>query len=482
MPGDQAGRDGPGDVTHRWGVGRVIGLYTLFGVAWVMVGSVVASTMVTESPLSTHTLYELTKGLLFVGVSAALLKYLLSSSRRHVAAAARDASAARAEAHAHARLSRDLFDTLPEPAWVYDLNTLRFLTVNDAACRRYGYTPQAFTGLTLRDIRPSGESPRPGAAGGGVRASGSDLPDTRSDAGVFQHRASDGRVFPVRVRSVGLNYAGTPAEMVVAWDVSEIEAARAAQETANTELGRLNIALAALNDDLERRVEQRTASLQRISAELEWFGMAVSQDLHAPLVHLRRMASSLAASASERLTPAEVETAHRLVGSAARTSHLLDQLLHLARTGGPANDAAPRPEAPVSLILLLSELVGQLDRESPLASRRVALVEPLYWTPAPRVLLSRVLLELLRTTAGEDGAQLSVTARLDAARVLLTFGFQPAAVTPERRARLEGLATGTASSDPTTALLARSLTSIDAVFAMLAPNRLTLSLPFSEPV
>jgi PAS domain-containing protein len=35
-----------------------------------------------------------------------------------------------------------MFAANPQPMWVFDLETLAFLDVNDAAIRRYGYTPR----------------------------------------------------------------------------------------------------------------------------------------------------------------------------------------------------------------------------------------------------------------------------------------------------------------------------------------------------
>jgi diguanylate cyclase (GGDEF)-like protein/PAS domain S-box-containing protein len=47
-----------------------------------------------------------------------------------------------------------LFEAHPQPMWVYDLETLRFLVVNAAAVAQYGYTEAEFLQLTIRDIRP----------------------------------------------------------------------------------------------------------------------------------------------------------------------------------------------------------------------------------------------------------------------------------------------------------------------------------------
>lgn len=50
-----------------------------------------------------------------------------------------------------------LFYSNPLPMWTYDLNTLRFLTVNDEAIHHYGYSKEEFLSMTLMDIRPESE-------------------------------------------------------------------------------------------------------------------------------------------------------------------------------------------------------------------------------------------------------------------------------------------------------------------------------------
>src|SRR5207245_9127156 len=59
---------------------------------------------------------------------------------------------------------RLLFESNPEAMWVYDPETLRFLAVNEAAVRHYGYSREEFLALTIRDIRPPEEHERLEAA------------------------------------------------------------------------------------------------------------------------------------------------------------------------------------------------------------------------------------------------------------------------------------------------------------------------------
>lgn len=41
----------------------------------------------------------------------------------------------------------------PHPMWIYDLKTLAFLDVNDAAIKHYGYSREEFLSMTIEDIR-----------------------------------------------------------------------------------------------------------------------------------------------------------------------------------------------------------------------------------------------------------------------------------------------------------------------------------------
>jgi diguanylate cyclase (GGDEF)-like protein/PAS domain S-box-containing protein len=52
---------------------------------------------------------------------------------------------------------RLLFDNNPMPMWVFDAETTRFLSVNDAAIQHYGYSRETFLAMTLQEIWPEEE-------------------------------------------------------------------------------------------------------------------------------------------------------------------------------------------------------------------------------------------------------------------------------------------------------------------------------------
>ena len=54
------------------------------------------------------------------------------------------------------RIYKELFENNPNPMFVYDRDTLRFLAVNDVAVSHYGYSREEFLGMTIEQypIRP----------------------------------------------------------------------------------------------------------------------------------------------------------------------------------------------------------------------------------------------------------------------------------------------------------------------------------------
>jgi len=48
----------------------------------------------------------------------------------------------------------DIFHLSPQPMWIFDMETYRFLQVNKATTQLYGYTEQEFMNMTLMDLKP----------------------------------------------------------------------------------------------------------------------------------------------------------------------------------------------------------------------------------------------------------------------------------------------------------------------------------------
>ncbi len=106
---------------------------------------------------------------------------------------------------------RNLFESIPLPMWVFDLETLKFLAVNEAAVRHYGYTRTEFATMTLADIRPAGEP-------GSQRES---VPDAADEKQTWRHRRKDGSTIRVEIKAHDLTFESRPARLALVTDVTE---------------------------------------------------------------------------------------------------------------------------------------------------------------------------------------------------------------------------------------------------------------------
>ncbi len=112
---------------------------------------------------------------------------------------------------------RLLFDSNPHPMWVYDLETLAFLTVNDAAVSKYGYAREEFLQMTVVDLRVGDDTPIPIEDIVAVE----DVDEAIDSAGVWQHLRKDRTIIDVEIVAHAISYQGRRAELVLADDITE---------------------------------------------------------------------------------------------------------------------------------------------------------------------------------------------------------------------------------------------------------------------
>lgn len=106
-----------------------------------------------------------------------------------------------------------LFVDHPDPMWIFDVGTLRFLAVNQAALDKYGYSRDEFLALTLRDIRPEEDLHHLQR----VLDTHVGIP---AETGVWRHRRKNGEQLYVDVRTRPVQYEGCSAKLVSARDVT----------------------------------------------------------------------------------------------------------------------------------------------------------------------------------------------------------------------------------------------------------------------
>lgn len=109
----------------------------------------------------------------------------------------------------------ELFNFSPLPQWVFDAETLRFLDVNKAAIKQYGYTKREFLRMTIKDIRPAED----------VKFLQKYL-EKNFGKGAFKavmvrHVTKSGQLKDVRVEANAVTFEGKDAILVLAIDYTD---------------------------------------------------------------------------------------------------------------------------------------------------------------------------------------------------------------------------------------------------------------------
>ena len=208
---------------HRSPVVLVLA-YLAVGTAWVLF-SEHAALALTSDPRQL-TLVHTIQGLLFVAMSGCLLILLLRSLTTR-------ASTEDTVLHEIAVSYEQMFHANPQPMWIYDALSLRFLDVNGAAIAQYGWSREEFLQMTLADLRPPEDIPAMEAQ---VRAArGPDAPGVTS-SGPWRHRCKNGRELLARTSAHSLQFGDRSARLCLVTDVTAQQALAAEREQMITQL------------------------------------------------------------------------------------------------------------------------------------------------------------------------------------------------------------------------------------------------------
>lgn len=267
---------------------------------------------------------------------------------------------------------RQLFENTPQPMWVYDIATLRFLAVNEAAIRMYGYTRAEFLSMTIRQIRP--EEDVPALLDTVSKVSEYDL----SDRSEWRHYTKSGEVIDVEITSHKLQFAGRLSRLILVNDITARKRAEAQ--------------IRDLNEELERRVAERTAQLEAVNKELEAFSYSVSHDLRAPLRSIDGFSKALLEDCAPVLGQQGQDYLRRIRVSAQHMGQLIDDLLNLAKV---ARTELVRET--IDLSTAARAIVADLQKASPQRGAHFIIAEALIANGDRRLL--RLVLENLLNNA-----------------------------------------------------------------------------------
>lgn len=135
---------------------------------------------------------------------------------------------------------RSIFFKSPQPMWVYDLETLDFLMVNEAAVSFYGYTHDEFFRMSIRQIRPKEDVAELLEA---IKNQNFDNHQHK----IWRHIKKDGTLVYVRIRSCPLFYRGRNCRVVLAFDETRRVEAEQKTEKAYSYLQKFQEAISSAN-------------------------------------------------------------------------------------------------------------------------------------------------------------------------------------------------------------------------------------------
>jgi PAS domain S-box-containing protein len=109
---------------------------------------------------------------------------------------------------------RLLFESTPQPIWVYNEDTLHFLAVNEAATRIYGYGRDEFLAMTIDDLRPDEDIPTL------MIKNAADV-DELVISSPWRHQTRDKKIIYVEMSSHPVVFDGKNSRLVIVNDVTE---------------------------------------------------------------------------------------------------------------------------------------------------------------------------------------------------------------------------------------------------------------------
>lgn len=107
-----------------------------------------------------------------------------------------------------------LFRHNPEPMWIFEPESLKFLEVNQAAINKYGYSRDEFLAMTMLDIRPTEDQDT-------LREHVKGLTGANMGRVEYRHHLKSGETIYVNINSFPVSFRQKAARIVQVADVTE---------------------------------------------------------------------------------------------------------------------------------------------------------------------------------------------------------------------------------------------------------------------
>ena len=244
----------------------------------------------------------------------------------------------------------------------------RILEVNDRACELLGYSREDLLAMRIADVQTAGQQQR-------VPAIAADLAFHGEALFEAEMIGKDGGPIPAEVSIRVFEVQGEQVVLSAVRDITE-------RQRAEAEIRRLN-------DELQRRVVNRTEQLDAATRELEALAYSIAHDVRAPLRTIDGFSAAVMEDELERLSPDGIVALRRVRNAAQTLARLLDDLMGLSHVS-----RRELSRQPVDLTALAEEVGEETAADNP--SRLVTLeVAPGLSAEADPGLVRLILRELL---------------------------------------------------------------------------------------
>lgn len=172
----------------------------IVGICWAVIGDPAITFLAKAIVPREQDLFRSLNDFIFVVIIAWVLFLLIDKSQRVLMRSEEE--------------YRQLFESNPNPMWIYDTETLRFIKVNHAAVEKYAFSQAQFLKMTIYDIRPVEEQDA-------LRNALKNNSDTLRRAGIWKHRKGTGEIINVSVVSHPVVFHNNKhCKMVLATDMT----------------------------------------------------------------------------------------------------------------------------------------------------------------------------------------------------------------------------------------------------------------------
>lgn len=108
-----------------------------------------------------------------------------------------------------------LFESNPQPMWMFDLPAYNIIDVNDAAAKQYGYTREEFLSLHASDLRPAEDVAK------FKKHLNTNFREGVHYAGAWRHKKKNGEIIYVDILSHDIYYEDKPVRLILANNITD---------------------------------------------------------------------------------------------------------------------------------------------------------------------------------------------------------------------------------------------------------------------